>query len=63
MPQLLPVSTHEMVQEVERELRLRIRIYPKHIARGVLSQPTAERRIEIMEAVLDWVRERPTNGF
>ena len=53
---LLPVSHYEMICELERELVLRRRVYPKSVERKIMSQKTADRRIEIMEAILAMVR-------
>lgn len=52
MPDLLPVTLPEMIAEVRRELRLRRKVYPNHVAAGRITQDQADRRIEVMEAAL-----------
>jgi hypothetical protein len=49
---LLPVTVAEMIQEVERELTLRRRVYPSWVAAKRLAQSKADRQIEVLEAVL-----------
>jgi hypothetical protein len=58
MAQLLSVSREEMVAEVEREIRLRRRVYPNFVRTRKLSQQRADRQIEIMEAIVRLLLER-----
>jgi signal recognition particle subunit SEC65 len=51
MPELLPVTLHEMVVEVEREVALRKRVYPRWVEQGKIKLDRAERQIQVMEAV------------
>ena len=37
---------------VARELALRIRVYPKLVANGKMKQETADREIELMQAIV-----------
>ena len=53
MPDLLPVTDGDMLAEVERELRMREKMYKHLIFIGELSQQKADRQIERMEAVRD----------
>jgi signal recognition particle subunit SEC65 len=48
---LLPVTLHEMVVEVEREVALRKRVYPRWVEQGKIKLDRAERQIQVMEAV------------
>lgn len=52
----LPIDLTAQVQEVEREIKLRRRVYPRWIADGRLSQGAADRQIETMKAVLATLR-------
>jgi hypothetical protein len=51
MPDLFPVTLDEMVREVEREITLRRRVYPRAVASKRMSQDKADKQIAIMEAV------------
>lgn len=46
-----PVSLGEQIREVERELRMRERVYPRHIQSGQMTKATAERQTRALEAV------------
>jgi hypothetical protein len=58
MPDLLPVTIGEMIAEVDRELRLRARVYPALIANKKLTQKMADRQTETMRAVLLTLQEQ-----
>lgn len=58
MNDLLPVTTAEMIAEVEREIALRRRVYPRWVADKRLTSNKADRQIAIMEAVADVLRTR-----
>lgn len=38
---------------IERELRMRRRVYPRRVADGKMTQAQADREIAVMEAILD----------
>jgi hypothetical protein len=57
MPDLLPVSREEMVSEVQREIALRRRVYPRWVDAGKLKLDRAERQIAVLEAVLEELRK------
>ena len=57
MSQLFPPTIEDQIAEVERELKLRRHVYPRHVAAKKMSQPTADRHITVMEAVLDTLRQ------
>ena len=56
----LPVDLCAQIAEVEREIALRRRVYPRWTAAGRLTQAAADRQIETMEAVLATLRR--SNG-
>lgn len=47
-----PYTLTEQIAEVKREIALRHRLYPRWIAEARMAQPTAERQIACMTAVL-----------
>lgn len=53
MPDLLPVTLDDMIQEVERELEMRSRVYDryKHTT-GLIKRKQMDRQYEVMEAIL-----------
>ena len=57
MPDLLPVSREEMVSEVQREIALRRRVYPRWVDAGKLKLDRAERQIAVLEAVVEELRK------
>lgn len=55
MPDLFtgqPIPVGEKVAELQRELRQRRFVFPRLIAKGRLTHTSADRRIEVMEAIL-----------
>ena len=56
----LPVrfTDEQLIECVERELRMRRSVYPKWVGRGTLTKGKAEREIAMMEAVRDRLRAR-----
>lgn len=60
MPDLLPITVQDMVTEIEREISMRREVYPKRVAAGSMRQIVADRRIEVMQAILRKLRhEQP----
>jgi hypothetical protein len=53
---LFPVSLEEMIACVERELKMRERVYPRRLADGRMSAQQVEREMRHMRAVLDTLR-------
>jgi hypothetical protein len=47
----LPITLEAQLREVEREITLRRRVYPRWVADGRLTQAAADRQIAVMEAV------------
>jgi hypothetical protein len=56
VPDLLPVSLVEMLTELERDLLARRRIYHNRTYTGRLSLDRAERRLRILQALIDNLR-------
>lgn len=54
-PDALPDLGAQM-KEVEREIALRQRVYPRWIADGRLTQAAADRQIGVMKAVLETLK-------
>lgn len=59
MPDLFPVTLPEMIAEVAREIEMRRSVYPRQVAAKLLSQVNADRRIAVMQAVLEKLKEPP----
>lgn len=53
MPDLLPITLSEEIACVERELRLRMRVYPRFVANKRMTKEKADREIELMRSVVD----------
>ena len=56
MSQLFPPTLTEQIAEVEREIKMRRVVYPRHVAAKSVSQQRADRQIAVMEAVLETLR-------
>jgi hypothetical protein len=52
MSDLYPVTLDDMISEVERELNQRRQVYARLVAADRMSRKYADRRYEVMEAVL-----------
>jgi len=50
---LFAPTLNELVLCVEREIRLRERVYPRRVREHRMSQDAAERELELMRAVKD----------
>lgn len=48
-----PFSSRDKLQEINRELALRRKLYPGWVASGRLPQSTAAQRIALLEAIAD----------
>jgi hypothetical protein len=53
MPKLFATTLAEQIAEVKREIGFRERVYAHSVQNRRISQYEADRRIEIMKAVLD----------
>jgi hypothetical protein len=54
--QLFPPTIDEEITEIEREIKLRRRVYPRLVADKRTTQQVADRRIEILESVAQRLR-------
>jgi hypothetical protein len=50
-PQVVVITAEDKLREVERELKLRRRLYPHWIEIGKIDASDAKRRIEVMQAI------------
>ena len=50
-------SLRVMIQEVEREIKMRRQVYPRQIARGTMRNGEAVELIEMMESVLETLQQ------
>jgi hypothetical protein len=48
----------EMISEVRRETVTRRRVYSDLVAKSLMNRRTADRRIDVMDAVLAYLEER-----
>lgn len=53
MSDLFPITLDDMISEIERELALRHRVYPRLVETKKLQQRHANRQIAILMALLD----------
>lgn len=49
---LFPITTEDEIAELEREVKLRRRVYPRWVFVGKLTQEKADRQIAIVESVI-----------
>lgn len=57
MTDLLPISAADMVQELEREIALRLRVYPRWVEQKKMTQAKADRQIAMMRAAVERLKE------
>lgn len=50
------ISKQEKVQEIEREIAMRERVYANRVAEKKMTQAKADRQIAVMRAILEDVR-------
>ena len=48
----LPYTVRELIEEAQRELMLRRRLYPRWVRAGRIKQSDATRRLELIEAIV-----------
>lgn len=58
MAELFPVTLEEMISEVRRECTMRRRVYTDLVAHGRMNRRQADRRIDVMDALLAYLEER-----
>lgn len=59
MADLLPIRREEVLIEIEREIALRRRVYPRWVDQGKLKLDRAERQIALMEEAARLLRQDP----
>lgn len=52
----MKVTREDAIKELERELNMRERVYPKFIQRGTLSREQAERQYLRLKAALNYLK-------
>lgn len=53
----MSVSIEDQIKCVEREIKMRARVYPRFIASGKMTPQGAEKEIENMKAVLETLKK------
>lgn len=53
MPELFSISVADMLAELQRERTMRVRVYGNQIAQKMLKQEVADRRIAIIDAIIE----------
>lgn len=53
MSDLFPITIEDEIQELEREVALRKRVYPRWTADGRLTKVKADRQIAVMESAVE----------
>lgn len=59
----MKISLQAQIEETEREIALRAKVYPNQVRRGLMRQSVADHHIERMLAVkstLEWLAENET---
>lgn len=51
-------TTQEKIKEIERELKMRKKVFPTWVLQGRVKQDVANKRIEIMEEILKDYQEK-----
>ena len=57
MSNLFTASVDDMVQELEREVALRLRVYPRWVEQKKMTQAKADWRIAVMRAAVEKLKE------
>lgn len=52
MTELFEIGLQDMISEVEREIAMRQRVYPRRVSERKMRQSEADRQIAVMRAVL-----------
>jgi hypothetical protein len=56
------IGIPEMIAETKRELTMRRRVYPRLVGRGTMTAADAERRIAVMQIILDTLEALAPSG-
>lgn len=57
MSDLFPITIEDEIQELEREVTLRRRVYPRWMAQGKISKVKADRQIAVMESIINRLKD------
>lgn len=60
MSDLFPISIEDEIQELEREVSLRKRVYPRWVFQGRISQAKADRQIAVMQSIINRLKATPS---
>ena len=59
MPDLLPITLTDMIEEIEVELAFRARVFPRRMeGAGLAMRNYLHRRIEVMQAIKKYLEQR-----
>ena len=56
----MTISLAQQIEEIEREIKMRVGVYPRQVSSGKMRQSVADYHMERMKAVLrtlEWLRE------
>ena len=49
----MTVTTAEKLAELQREMNMRLNVYPRFVAEGRITQREAARQIKVLQAIID----------
>lgn len=52
------VTTEDIIKEIQRELNMRKRVFPTWVLQGRLKENIADKRIKIMEQILEDYKQK-----
>lgn len=52
------ITTADMIKEIQRELNMRKRVFPTWVLQGRLKENVADKRIKIMERILEDYKQK-----
>lgn len=52
------ITIHHQIQEIERELAMRRRVYPRWVRLGKIRKMDADHRVEVLESILEELHAR-----
>lgn len=57
MTDLFPITTADLIAEMQRELAMRERVYARQVGAKQLTQAVADRRIAIVKIIIERLQE------
>lgn len=60
MSDLFPITVEDEIQELEREVALRRRVYPRWVFQGRITQVKADRQIAVMQSAINRLKATPS---